>query len=115
MFLRPLLLFTHPVAMNPPCGKYMQHRPLVMGAKATGDRSSKAQILRSLWRKGRGHDAVPAAKMKPLGSPEDTQTGEGFASHGSAPGRTVPCRASDMLRVAQHPGGQGPQLKVTGP
>lgn len=65
--------------------------------------------------KGRRHDVVPAAKMKPLGSPEDTQTGGGVASHGSAPERTVPCRASDMLRVAQHPGEHGPQLKVTGP
>lgn len=53
--------------------------------------------------KGRGHDAVPAAKMKPLGSPEDTQTGGGFASHGSAPGRTVPCRASDIAEGGTAP------------
>lgn len=52
MFLRSPLLRTYPVAMKPPCGKYMQHRPLVMGANATGDRSSNAQILRSLRRKG---------------------------------------------------------------
>lgn len=52
MFLHSLLPRTHPVAMKPPCGKYMQHRPLVMGAKAIGDRSSNAQILRSLRRKG---------------------------------------------------------------
>lgn len=36
------------MAITPPCGKNVQQRPLVMGAKATGAFSSRAQILRSL-------------------------------------------------------------------
>lgn len=60
---------THPVAMKPPWGKYMQHRPLVMGANATGDRSSSAQILRSLRRK-RG-DTLPGPRPRGAGSSEE--------------------------------------------
>lgn len=50
----------------------MQHKPFVMGANATGDRSSSAQILRSLRKKRTQCQAVPAAKMKLLGPPKCT-------------------------------------------
>lgn len=74
VLLHPTLPHTHPVAMKPPCGKYMQHRPLVMGANATGDRISNAQILSSLRREGGDTMAdpqppAPAAEVKPLGIP----------------------------------------------
>lgn len=49
-----------PVAITPPCGKNVQQRPLVMGAKATGVFSSRAQILRSL-------SSATVARYKPSG------------------------------------------------
>lgn len=65
----------------------MQHKPFVMGANATGDRSSSAQILRSL--RGKGHNARQCLQLK-----------RSFWGHLNARnGRRVFCHG---LRAPQH-------------